>query len=125
MTGGVGNLFKPPIQFSLTSYLLNPFLETTSSVHSKDLNIRKFCLLTPDSQNLTGLIRGLKFTVETKVADPHHFNEDPISLGYGSDFSHHADPDPSHHQSDTNLRALVFRPLRLHFEPPRPSNFPL
>jgi hypothetical protein len=37
---------------------------------------------------------------ETRVGDPHHFN---------------ADPDPAFHQSNGNLRPMVYRPFRAPF----------
>jgi hypothetical protein len=52
------------------------------------------------------------------VVDPHHFNVDPDPA-----FHFNADPDPTPLQNDGNLRQVVFRPPRLHFEPLKLLNF--
>ncbi len=66
----------------------------------------------------------------SKVADPRHlnanpdpafhFNADPDpAFHFNADpdpsFHYNADPDPAPHQSDGNLRPLVFRPSRAPF----------
>jgi hypothetical protein len=54
-------------------------------------------------------------TVHTgSVVYPHHFYADPDPA-----FGFNADPDPAPHQSDENLRPLVYRPFGIHFKPPR------
>jgi hypothetical protein len=42
--------------------------------------------------------------VESRVADPHHFNADPDPT-----FHFAADPDLAPYQSDANLRLMVYR----------------
>ncbi len=42
----------------------------------------------------------------SRVADPPHFNADPDPI-----FDFKVDPDP--HQSDVNLRPVVYRPSRI------------
>ncbi len=51
-----------------------------------------------------------------RVADPHHFNVDPdpfFHLNVNPDLTFSVnvdpDPDPASHQSDANLRPLVYR----------------
>ncbi len=46
------------------------------------------------------------------VVYPHVADPDPA-------FGFNADPDPAPHQSDENLRPLVYRPSGIHFKPPR------
>jgi hypothetical protein len=50
-----------------------------------------------------------------RVADPQHFNADPHPA-----FHINADPDPASHQSDKNLRPLVYRPSKVPFWASRP-----
>jgi hypothetical protein len=50
------------------------------------------------------MLKSDHLAVKTRVSNPHHFN---------------ADPDPAFHQSDVNLRSMVYRPYRSPFEPPR------
>ncbi len=52
-----------------------------------------------------------------RVADPHHFNADPDPAFHSSA---DPDPDPALHQSDGNLRPLVYRPSRAPFRASRP-----
>jgi hypothetical protein len=47
----------------------------------------------------------------TRVADPHHFNVDPVPISTLAD----PEPDPAPHQSDANLGPLVCRPSRAPF----------
>jgi hypothetical protein len=50
---------------------------------------------------------------EREVADPHHFHADPdpsFHFNTNPTFHFNADPDPVPHQSDVNLRPLVYRP---------------
>jgi hypothetical protein len=57
--------------------------------------------------------------------DPHHFNADPDpAFHFNEDpdpafyFNVDTDPNPAPHQSDGNLRPLVYRPSKVPFEHP-------
>jgi hypothetical protein len=72
----------------------------------------------------------LLFRTDTdRVADPHHFDADPdpafhFNANPDPDFHFNADPDPdpdpAPHQSDGNLRLLVYGHYRAPFSASRP-----
>ncbi len=59
-------------------------------------------------------------SIINRVVDPHHFIADPdLDSDPAFSFLADPDPDPAPHQSDGNLRTMVYRPSRgIHFEHP-------
>ncbi len=50
------------------------------------------------------------YSQQEGVADLHHINTDPDPT-----FHFKSDPDPASHQSDANLRSVVYRPAKAVF----------
>jgi hypothetical protein len=78
----------------------------------------------PGIRDKQSWIRNTAFIQQFRIHITHHCNANPASS-----FHFNADPDPTFnfnadpvffvpHQSDENLRSLVYKPQRLYFEPP-------